>query len=199
MVSHNPEAILSVCRNSIFLEKGKVLKHGNTPDVVSQYESYVLNDQLSSRGKQRFISNEIAEEAKFLDIFFRNSQGILIEKLVSGETVSLCMKIKVLRYIDNLGVKVSIRKANRSVDILFLNSFEDGEHISVSPGVVEVQLQMQNIGLMPGIYNLVTGIHDGNLYQFDVVRSFKFEVIKREKQVNVLRSSFFQPRIWRKI
>lgn len=200
MVSHNPEAILSVCNHAIYILKGNVVLMGDVNSVMSKYEADLCyqDGENSSTGSLPILE-KLESESLGVDIvsaFFRDQDGKKIVSPISGQAVYFCIECKAKLSLEEACIKLSIFRQGQMGVVLFLNNINDGKALKMPAGNNEVQIYLPYLGLMPGIYTMKFGIHEGQMYQFDVVPLFRFKVEKAERQMNLDRCQFHQPRVW---
>ncbi len=196
IVAHNPEAIYSTSSSALYLSGGKFVLSGDVVSVMNRYEQDICyeNDIVQSTSLQS-ISKHKSMGTDIVSLFIRNQAKRIIDSPCSGEATYFCIACKSERYIKNFCVRLSIKKQEEG-DILFFNNLEDSVFFDIPKGESEIQIYMPYLGLMPGIYNIGVGIHENSLYQLDVATSFTFRVQIKEKQANLKRSKFYQPKQW---
>ena len=196
IVAHNPEAIYSTSDSAVYLSKGKHILSGDVVSVMNRYEQDICyEDKTQQSLSTQFVSKENSTGTDIVSIFFRNKEKAIIEHPCSGKDTYICIACESEKYIQNLCIRLSIRKQGEG-DILFFNNLEDEIYFDLPAGKSEVQVYMPYLGLMPGIYSINVGIHQDSLYQLDVATSFIFKVEMEEKQKNLKRSKFYQPKQW---
>jgi lipopolysaccharide transport system ATP-binding protein len=199
LVSHQPQLILNVCTQAVYLLKGEVMASGEPSAIMNQYE-----EDLFSTGKQDklgavFIDSKGEDKSLGIDIisiFFRDSKGKVIESPLTGETVSLCVNYKAYenRGIDKVYVSFAIQEIGGEGNVVLrLSSFDDGEPLEVIPGRHELQVDLPNFALRPGLYTMQIYIKKDSLYTLDFFESFRFAVKTNRTMVQCL---FYQPRTW---
>ncbi|MBD2337885.1 ABC transporter ATP-binding protein [Calothrix sp. FACHB-156] len=196
LVSHNPHVVLNVCENSLYLAKGKLIKAGETEAVIRQYE-----EDLSLAGADTalgimYLPEKPESESLGVDILslcFKDEQGNILTAPLCGEPAYLCVECKAYREVEyaNLGVLITAL-SGQNERVLYITSASDNEPLKISPGKVEIQMQMPYVCLLAGVYTAKIYIKEG-VCSFDVVESFRF-TIKASKITS--RSLFYQPRKW---
>ncbi|BAY97622.1 ABC transporter ATP binding subunit [Tolypothrix tenuis PCC 7101] len=196
LVSHNPHVVLNVCENSLYLAKGKLIKAGETEAVIRQYE-----EDLSLAGADTalgimYLPEKPESESLGVDIVslcFKDEQGNILTAPLCGEPAYLCVECKAYREVEyaNLGVLITAL-SGQNERVLYITSASDNEPLKISPGKVEIQMQMPYVCLLAGVYTAKIYIKEG-VCSFDVVESFRFTV-KASKITS--RSLFYQPRKW---
>lgn len=86
-VSHNMGAVKSLCTKALILNKGKIINHGKTSEVINNY----LSESFSMQGKisweQDLTSAPGNEEIKVLKVELLNNNLLTTEPDVENETV----------------------------------------------------------------------------------------------------------------
>ncbi|MFQ4146468.1 ABC transporter ATP-binding protein [Chlorogloeopsis sp. ULAP02] len=196
LVSHNSHSVLNICNNSLYLAKGKLILAGETEAVIRQYEEDLyLNGAKNVLGAM-VLPEKPERESLGIDIiaiYFRDDQGNVISEPMTGESVTLCVKCKAYKKVDNANLGILVKAlAGENENVLYMTSTSDNEHLKISPGIVEIQMQMPYCGLVPGVYTSKIYIREG-VRSFDIVESFRF-IVRASK--NISKCLFYQPRNW---
>lgn len=199
LVSHNPEAIFSVCHSACYLLEGNLVAFGSVDSVMNEYEKDIFFPDVSERYSGHLsMPRKDEKESQGLDItsaFFRDDGGNVIDAPVSGSPTSFCVECYAHRNISDVCLKVSIRGS--SGDILFLDNINDGKTMDLQKGQSEIQIKLPYLVLNPGSYTMKFGLSQGKLRTFDAVYAFGF-MVKQDPDIrNASRCQFYQPRSWR--
>jgi lipopolysaccharide transport system ATP-binding protein len=197
LVSHNPQAILSVCPSAVYLQKGKIITAGDVETVMNKYEEDLFMDGTKKSSGAMYRPHRTEVESPGLDIislFFRNSEGEILDSLVSGETAQLCIGCKAHRKIDQVNFRISISEVGGDRDLLYFGGANDQQFFEISPGEHEIQIHMPHLILGMGNYIMYLFVKQGSLYTFDAVDSFTFSVRSNGKMI---KSKLYQPRSWK--
>ena len=196
LVSHNAEAILAICKSALYLLKGCLILFNDVELVLNKYEEDIYSQNEREIKAQKVNSNLSIDIAKITNIFFRNSNKDTIDFPISGQSIYLCIECFSYQVLKEVCVRLSLKKQGQLDEVLFLNNFHDNQPMQILKGNNEIQIYMPYIGLIPGLYNLSIGIHQGLLFQLDIITSFKFKVQKPLTQDNFNRSIYYQERQW---
>jgi lipopolysaccharide transport system ATP-binding protein len=199
LVSHNTQAILSMCDTAIYLSKGRLISHGEVTATTNRYETELLKREGELEISHHMIlpekNGEQSEGIDFKEVAFCNSDGGLLEYLVSGESAFLIIKCRVHLPLDNIQLKIIIRELTfESMSSITFDSSEDNICFSVTPGNLTVKLSLPYLTLKPGIYVAKLNINHSDIYIYDAIESFRFSVI--DKNLIMLNSTHFQQRAW---
>ncbi len=201
MVSHNPHAILSTCRQSIYISKGNKLAAGDTHEVMKKYEEDLYSKNIACdnnfTGEIRF-NNKQTESSYGMDIeyiAFRDESGKLAYPLKTGKEMSICIGGTAFHSIDEVNIHIVIRELYGDNDIVLLLANErDNVHFSVSKGSYEIRINLPHLTLIPGIYNIEIRLRSGKLFMTDYTPTFS---VKVESDVSLIQCQFYQPRSWK--
>lgn len=197
LVSHNSHSILNICDSSIYLQQGQLIASGTTEDVITKYEEdlafTVADNDRSSSLKLPPKPPKESSGLDILEIFFRDRHHQLLNNPLSGQPATLCVRCHSQIHLDKLNLGIKVRKVLGEQDIvLYLTAANDRCLIQVSPGIVELQLQLPHCGLVPGKYTARIYLRDG-VCSYDVIESFRFTVLATEI---ISQCQFYQPRTW---
>ena len=201
LVSHNSHSILNICNTAIYLKKGQLVTSGETEAVVNRYEEDLAFSEGREARPQAILKlpPKSPQESSGLDItavFFRDEDGNIFAKPLSGKPAYLCVECQADRFFDeiNLGVKVRSILGERDV-ILYLTAASDNCLLQIAPGKTEIQLQFPYLCFSPGRYTARIYLRK-EVCSFDIVESFRFVVETTQVMSQCL---FYQPRNWQTI
>ena len=197
LVAHNPQAILSACPSAIYLQGGKVITSGEAETVMNKYEEDLFVTGTKKTSGKMFRPARTEAESPGLDVislFFRNTEDQIIESLVSGEPVQLCVGCKAHKKIDRVNLRISISEIGGERDLLYFGGVNDQQFFEIFPGESEIQIHLPHLILGTGGYNMYLFIKQDSLYTFDVIDSFTFSVRSNGRMI---KSRLYQPRSWK--
>ncbi|MBN8702985.1 MAG: ABC transporter ATP-binding protein [Bacteroidetes bacterium] len=180
-VSHNMPVLKALCTRSIMLEKGKIIKNGNTNEIVSYY----LNSEKAATDKDGVIPVSTQRigtgEGKFFyfalldeqtksgtdQIYFRDT---LVVKL-GFEAFKTIPKINFwMRIFNSDGMEVAL--IEQSKDMFFADKVSEGKH------TYEIDM---HIDLLPGSYHMSVGTY-ANGSAFDYIdKVIEFTVLQTSR------------------
>ena len=114
IVSHDRNAIQSLCNRAILLEDGATVKDG-APEEVFDYYNAIIAEKENSKIEVRQISdgkmqtNSGTGEAQVLEIGLFNSKGEVADHVAVGEDVEIRIKARVNQDIDTLVLGYGIK------------------------------------------------------------------------------------------
>lgn len=160
-VSHDAGAVKSICDKAYLLHKGEMVDQGE-PDRVFNFYNTLISEQVEELGNvdkeaARFRSGN--KKIEIIDVVAKNSKGVPREIFVSGETISICIQIKVnIDIVDPaIGIMIRDRLGN---DIFGINNNIMKESIGLvkkGQGILVNYKLPLNLG--PNVYSLTVATH----------------------------------------
>lgn len=197
LVSHNTNAIISMCDSVLYLTNGREVMRGAPADVMARFEEDLINSSGQSLPGEMVVEPRPPSQSSGLDILgihFRDSEERKIAHPSSGEAVDMCVDCEAHRVVDGVSLGMIVRHASGELEpIINLASDRDGVSFDLQPGVWRLACRFPACGLRPGIYSAKVYLSQRNLAVLDAVESFKFEVKSR---LHIADSAYFQPRQW---
>jgi ABC-type multidrug transport system ATPase subunit len=181
------------CDRLFLLEDGQVLSSGSPREIVEQYQMLLTKKKILSDGARSAIITETkrwgtdmeewgkregTKEVVINDLVVLNKSGQKINKIKSGEAVSIRVNIDVNEEIDNFHFGVAIFRED-GVYCYGPNTRFDGlalERLRKGKGWFE--LAYRELLLMPGVYYMSAAIWDRNeTFAYDYHKgSYKLEI-----------------------
>jgi len=164
IVSHDRNAIQTLCDRAILLEKGTVIKDGDPEEVFDFYNALIAEKENSTvevkkldNGKAQTISG--TGEARVEEIALYNSKGEVAEYVGVGEPVELHVTVKVHRPIETLVLGYGIK--DRLGQVMYgTNTWHTGQVIhQPQPGDIYRFIIAFPANLGVGSYSIVTALH----------------------------------------
>jgi lipopolysaccharide transport system ATP-binding protein len=155
-VSHNMEAIMSLCTRVIWIDKGEIIDDGDPTKVVNEYlettstlSSTSINlETISRRGGDGSI--------KFTNLKIMNSKMVQKSQFNVGEKLNLLLSLKSIEkglINSNLSIKVIIKNQNNS-NVLNFNNESTGKQITLTKGINNILFTIPKLPLGQGIYSI---------------------------------------------
>lgn len=114
LVSHDRNAIQSVCNRVILLEKGRIIKDGD-PEAVMDFYNALIAEKTNNTIEQITLDNGKVQtvsgtgEARVEEIGLYNAKGETVETIGVGDPVELRILVKVYADLDTLVLGYSIK------------------------------------------------------------------------------------------
>lgn len=197
LVSHSSTAIFTACERAVYLSQGNLVLEGDVSSVMTRYEKDMNQRKLyinNSHNKHLGNSNSEKSTLQINEISFKTVEKDKCRLITTGKSARLCIDVVSEREISEVDIHISFYRVSESESILFLSSMKDGEKLQIPNGKSEISMYMENVGLKPGNYRLVTFIRQSLLETIGFSDSFSFRV---EAMESMEKCTFYQPRDWK--
>ncbi|HEU5053370.1 MAG TPA: ABC transporter ATP-binding protein [Hanamia sp.] len=181
-VSHNMEAILNLCSQSILLRNGTISQIGSTSSIIDKY----------------LIVNHIQEEKIDLTVHKRNSglkQNIVFKSvaLVNDHSLSWQIKykqplifkfeIEIIKEVDEFEIGIALFTTN---DFEIVSSLSSDFTIlkSLKPGIHSINYSFEDFNLLPNNYKVGLGIRSEKGSEDYIPLACHFEITISEQSAN---------------
>ncbi len=162
-VSHNIEAIRSLCINAIWLDQGQICKTGETLSVVGKY----LTADTDMSGCNVTFSEPERKDVFFREISLMNEDGVLGNVYSPKEGFLVRYNFTCNKSV--VGLRLGLRVARSDGLDVFLTTSKDYHPHSgkFSPGNHTVDVLIPKLLLMEGEYLVSVGIGIPNQIQYE--------------------------------
>ncbi|MFC1954043.1 ABC transporter ATP-binding protein, partial [Chloroflexota bacterium] len=168
-VSHNMQAVRSLCPRSILLKDGRISMDAPTSDTILAY----YNDlRLLTVDEDTDIANPKnrrgSGEARFTTIRVQNESGEECSNFTMGSTIRFALSYKTLAEVDNLIISIALR-SGKSGELVTSAGHTISEGGLPSEYTGSVVVEFPNVNLRPGDYPLYFWLGNRMKRAFDVV------------------------------
>ena len=195
LVSHSPTAILGSCDKCIYLESGRIVEFGDTPQVIRRYEEDLRKIPAPKPGKAGLKAAAGAVTVngfRMEEIYFTDADGLKVESPTCGKPASLHIRFHCSSEFPEIKAMIIVREAFGDLQTILTLSTE-GETMHLPAGRSEIVLEFPYLGLQAGLYTMKLGLTSGMLEHVAAVEAFRFYVGRNESMQHSL---FYQPCRW---
>jgi lipopolysaccharide transport system ATP-binding protein len=153
LVSHNMEAVLSLCPRAMWLEEGRTRADGNTRQVVRQYIDYCLQRAggTAGLGGEHIHGDGIIS---FTGLSLQDGEGNPVEGAICGEALRIVLDYEITEPNPrHLLVWIWVRDY-LGRPLLLLENRQAGQLFDPAPRAGRVVVDIPKLGLPPGSYLL---------------------------------------------
>lgn len=185
LVSHNHTQVMQLCDFAIWLDKGNVIAHGPSKDVVQKYLDFMDQLQIKKREKLNQLKQDNAEKTQEKDIASK-LYGAIYDEFDKINNLSFKIlneneeEINFFKTLDTIWIeysfdlKVQAEDLNVSINIyrkdgLLITTLStlNGDLVRhIQHGRVHCKIKIDAIGLNPGEYVIVMPVHEGHGYLY---------------------------------
>ena len=191
IVSHDKQAIKSICNEAIFISAGNIVIKGS-PEAVMDYYNAMLPDQSNKEirqingfgGKIQTISG--TGQAKVADIKLLDESNQSLEVVNVGQYVRLRLEVRILEKIERLVLGYGIKDRLGQVVYGTNTHFKNQQLSMLNTGDIYIYEFSFSANLGPGNYSIQTALHSeethlNNNYEWRDL-ALIFQVINKEKE-----------------
>jgi lipopolysaccharide transport system ATP-binding protein len=194
IVSHNMSLINRLCSKGVWIDEGRIQKHGDIKDVVQAYHQSTIEELTGSIN----FENNKEREVQLLSLALLNKDKKNVDsQLTPYQQIFLSIKIFLNVKVEHLIVSFTIKNSGGEI-VLFsdindnqknLKPTETGEHHFL-PEIPNPLLAPSQYTVSIGIYNKIT--HEKNHY-YDKI---SFEIVDYNSTRSSRPGSLFLPLDW---
>jgi len=168
-VSHNLEAVRSLCTRGILLDAGKVKVDGTTSDALSAYRAAIrASESISQLGLQDRLARTTGA-ARFTSITVTDEDGEVTERFEAGQSMRVRMCVEAFADVPSLGVLFAL-KSGTTRDYITVCKHTVADRVVTAGESLAFAIDLPNPPLQPGDYSLYIGLGDAVCARFyDVV------------------------------
>ena len=197
LVSHNTNAILSMCNKAVYLAKGKQIMMGDPSKVMSKFEEDLCLGPATDQSGVLIIPAKSSKETTGLDITkvkLSNGRDSDSNALLSGVAGKITIEVYAHSHQQDVIASALIKElSGESETVLHLSSDKDSKIFSFNSGVNEFAISLPICGLKPGLYTAKIYLHKKPFFMLDAVESFVFRVTS---DIDMNQCLFYQKVIW---
>lgn len=167
LVSHDEQAILSICNRAIFLEQGAIIREGNPEEVFDYYKAFIAAKEDATITQTTLEDGRIQThsgtlEATVKSIVLHDEHANVTETLEVGQRASLSISIAIHAPLPTLVFGYSIK--NRLGQVLFgTNTWYTSQVITdARAGEIYTITIEFDASLGVGDYSIQTALHDAD-------------------------------------
>ncbi|MCK9351793.1 MAG: ABC transporter ATP-binding protein [Candidatus Pacebacteria bacterium] len=179
-VSHNMGAIEQLCTKTVLLEKGEIIKFGNTKEVIRHYtkSSNFLNSVLE-------YNETTDKDAKIRKISLLGKDDIPSAKIPFDSDFSVEVEYEIFRKIERAMLALGCYSQG---ELLFYSSDADkaGQLSSYAPGRYKSQIQIPLKLLNAGFYYLEININCPGVEFIDRKQNIPFEIYHSDNPLSAM-------------
>jgi len=153
-VSHNLQAVQSLCNRGILLNRGEIAFEGDPRNAIQEYRRLVW----SPPAKVEKVDG-VAKDVAIRGVQLLDEKDKPSDSFSTRQSVTLRILYEAARQLDKVHFAVDIHRGD-GVYCYGINTNMDGKSFGVSEGRGHVDLFLPRLTLLPNDYTLSIGIHD---------------------------------------
>lgn len=160
VVSHNMLIIQMMCRQALWLDRGRMMKMGDTHEVSKDYQRYMLERDAAEASSEK-KSSSATFSALILGAEWLDAEGRRCDRLTWGQPHSLAIDFEAFAEIDCARLWLQISAVGKEGSIIAASMFSDGHYMKIKKGKRRVIARLDALPLaQDNLYQVSVGIRD---------------------------------------
>ncbi|HEY6141259.1 MAG TPA: ABC transporter ATP-binding protein [Thermoanaerobaculia bacterium] len=166
--SHSLYLVSSICRRTMWLDHGRVMRWGPTLDVVYAYEEFLLEQDRQHAAEGEPEHERPPTPVRFRDISVYDAAGRARTVFTRGEDVHVRLRVHSDVPEQPVHVLVGVHRAADDFQCFAVGTHADGVPPLSGRNEYELEVELRNIPLNRGDYTIIAFVGDENaLTAFD--------------------------------
>ena len=174
-VSHNLQAVRTLCDRAVVLEGGRVAFDGEVATAIERYLELVEPSQTGLDLSDAPRRGDVRGDARILRAELVSERGGASFPL--GEPFRIALTFTVDEPLEDLVVAFSVFSIDEVVVLQSLSTATHAPFRHLKPGSYEIVAELDQNFFAPGHYSIEVGLRDARAQQDLVPRAVSFEVI----------------------
>jgi ABC-type polysaccharide/polyol phosphate transport system ATPase subunit len=165
--SHSLYYVSSICRRTLWLDHGRVMRYGPSLDVVHDYETFLLERDREHPSTDA-AAPQTQSPVRFREILVLDRNGAPRDTFARGEDILVRMRIESDTREQPVHVIVGVHRAADDMQVFTVGTHDDGMRPLAGRHEYELTVRLQNVPLLRGDYSIIAFAGDENaLTAFD--------------------------------
>ncbi|HEX7830816.1 MAG TPA: ABC transporter ATP-binding protein [Thermoanaerobaculia bacterium] len=162
--SHALYYVSSICRRTLWLDGGRVMRYGPSLDVVHDYETFLLerDRQLPATVEPSIDEPPARTPARFREIVVCDRSGRPRDKFARGEDIHVRIRIEAESPRQPVHVLVGIHRSADDLQCFAVGTHADGMAPLEGQTEYEVIARLRDVPLLRGDYSIIAFVGDEN-------------------------------------
>ena len=173
LVTHDMGAVERFCSKGMLIDKGKIIKSGDSDQVANEYRQLFLDSQTPKRGHKYLIKSP-----ELVDLSLEIQQnGKSVNKVAKGDSYSFKLKFTLAEEVNDANISMSVANPQGVIVMSMGMGGELEERLNLKKGLNCVTFEVLDNILTDGVYHigLIFGRHDHNktvMYENPRIKSY---------------------------
>jgi ABC-type polysaccharide/polyol phosphate transport system ATPase subunit len=159
--SHALYYVTQICRRTLWLDQGRVMRYGPSVDVIHEYETFLLK-----RDREPATALVAAERppspVRFREVTVCDSSGRPRDSFARGDDVHIRLRIEADSPKQPIHVLIGVNRSADDLQCFAVGTHGDGLHPFSGKRAYEVVVKLLELPLTRGEYDVVAFVGDEN-------------------------------------
>lgn len=161
--SHALYYVSSICRRTLWLDRGRAMRYGPSLDVVHEYETFLLErDRALPASEPALDEPGSRTPARFREIVVCDRTGRPREEFARGEDIHVRMRVEVEDPRQPVHVLVGVHRSADDLQCFAVGTHADGLTPLEGRNQYELVARLRNVPLLRGDYSIIAFVGDEN-------------------------------------
>jgi lipopolysaccharide transport system ATP-binding protein len=160
--SHALYLVSSICRRTMWLDHGRVMRWGPTLDVVHAYETFLLERDREHSAEGEPEHERLPTPVRFRDIAVCDAAGRPRTVFAHGEDVHIRLRMVSDAPSQPIHVMVGVHRSADDFQCFAVGTHADGVEPLSGRSEYELTVELRNVPLNRGDYSIIAFVGDEN-------------------------------------
>jgi len=167
--SHALYYVSSICRRTLWLDRGRVMRYGPSLDVVHEYETFLLErDREHPATEHDQQAPQTQSPVRFRELVVCDRTGAPRDRFARGEDIHVRMRIEADSPGQPVHVIVGVHRAADEMQVFTVGTHDDGVPPLSGRTEYDLTVRLHDVPLLRGDYSIIAFVGDENaLTAFD--------------------------------
>lgn len=157
--SHSLYYVTSICRRTLWLDQGRVMRYGPSIDVVHEYETFLLERDRNLPATEAAAPRSHTP-ARFREIVICDASGLPRDTFRQGEDVHVRMRVEADDPNQPVHLLVAVHRAADDLQCFAVGTHADGIAPFAGSSEYEVTVRLRDLPLLRGEYSILAFVGD---------------------------------------
>ena len=158
--SHALYYVSSICRRSLWLDQGRVMRYGPSLDVVHEYETFLLERDRALPGSEE--PSGALSPVRFRDVVVCDRTGTPRDRFARGEDVHVRLRIESDSPSQPVHVIVGVHRSADDLQCFAVGTHADGIPPLSGQTEYDLTVRLVDVPLLRGDYSVIAFAGDEN-------------------------------------
>lgn len=160
--SHALYYISSICRRTLWLDHGRVMRYGPSIDVVHEYEQSLLQRDRESAKEGAPEAERVLSPVRFREITVCDRTGRPRDVFSRGEDIHVRLRLHAESAQQPVHVVVGVHRSADDFSCFAVGTHDDGLEPLSGSNEYDFVVQLRNVPLLRGDYSIIAFAGDEN-------------------------------------
>jgi ABC-type polysaccharide/polyol phosphate transport system ATPase subunit len=158
--SHALYYVSSICRRTLWLDHGRVMRYGPSLDVVHEYETFLLERDRAHPASES--APETLTPARFRSIEICDRTGVPRDRFARGEDIHVRLRIETDSPRQPIHAIVGVHRSADDLQCFAVGTHADGIPPLSGRTSYELTVRLTHVPLLRGDYSIIAYVGDEN-------------------------------------